>query len=113
MAKKKSEQQTSKRKNAPKGTQEVNLAADAATIVGTAIGVVGGAASFISSKVAEAVAGKPAKKAPAKKAPATKGRAGAKSPKQVAAKKASPAGKRGGKAGPKKAGKKGAAKGER
>jgi hypothetical protein len=83
MAKKKTTQQTKKPQNAPLGIQDVDLAKDAAKLVGTAIGVVGGTAAFIGSKVAEVVAGTPTK--PASQA---KTKSASKATKKTAAKKA-------------------------
>jgi len=71
---KKTTQQSKKQQNTPPGIQDVDLAKDAAKIVGTAIGVVGGTAAFIGSKVAEAVAGSPAKKAATKQGSPAKGK---------------------------------------
>ena len=56
-----------------KNIKDLDLAGDAATIIGTAIGVVGGAAGFVGSKVAEAISGKSEKKPPSKKAGKTAG----------------------------------------
>src|SRR5690349_21782929 len=54
---------------AGKSIQDVDLAGDAVAVVSTAIGVVGGVAGFIGSKVAEAVTGKTGgRKPPASKA---------------------------------------------
>jgi hypothetical protein len=94
---------TNKRKNekreesADNSVKDVDLVSDAVTIVGTAIGVVGGAAHFIGSKVAEAVkgksgkqnstTGKATKKGSANKAGATKETATGKATKKSSTKK--------------------------
>lgn len=67
-----------------KSIKDVDLMGDVATIIGTAIGVVGGAAGFVGSKVVEAISGESGDEPAAKKAGARKGTAKNTSSKKIA-----------------------------